>query len=48
MLCKSAVPELWLHKYQQVLAGVEFYFLDEGRRLELIKVSPPGRLYLDY
>jgi hypothetical protein len=34
------VPELWLKKYQALLPDVEFYFLDEGDRLEQINVSP--------
>ncbi len=38
------VPELWLKKYQTLLAGVEFYFLSEGGPLALL--CQPVEAYL--
>ena len=33
------VPEPWLNKYQKLLAGVDFYFLNEGGGLEQLKIN---------
>lgn len=35
------VPELWLKKYQTLLADIALYFLDETGGLEQLKVNPP-------
>lgn len=39
------VSELWLKKYQTLLAGVEFYFLNEDGRLE--QLFRPIEAYLN-